>query len=511
MDGMEKATTRVIDALTCNENIVVYGDYDVDGTCSTALLYMFLKELGAKVTYYIPNRIKEGYGISQLGIDFAKNNNNSLMISVDCGITAIEETDYANQIGIDLIICDHHQPKDELPKAYSILDPLKPGCDYPFKFLSGAGVAFKLAQGISERIGQRGLPLKYLDLVALAGAADIVPLVDENRILVKEGLVLINNDPRPGVRALINKSGMEPGNLSSGNIVFTLAPRINAVGRLGDAHIAVELLISNDEKKAEEIASILESENKERRKIDEDTLNEAISVVESNLNLEDELAIVLHEEGWHPGVIGIVASRLVEKYYRPTVMLTTIEGVAKGSARSISNFNIYEALKECEELLVHFGGHQAAAGVAVEVDKINEFREKFNRVVREKLNNEYPLPQLDIDSKIRLSEITPKFLRIIDQFTPFGPMNMRPAFLAEEVEISSYIKVAGGRHLIFAVRQKGCDRVFDCVAFEMSEYADKLSGNDTLIDIVFTIDHMRREGRIFPQLKIKDLKIKDND
>ncbi len=511
MDGMEKATTRVIDALTCNENIVVYGDYDVDGTCSTALLYMFLKELGAKVTYYIPNRIKEGYGISQLGIDFAKNNNNSLMISVDCGITAIEETDYANQIGIDLIICDHHQPKDELPKAYSILDPLKPGCDYPFKFLSGAGVAFKLAQGISERIGQRGLPLKYLDLVALAGAADIVPLVDENRILVKEGLVLINNDPRPGVRALINKSGMEPGNLSSGNIVFTLAPRINAVGRLGDAHIAVELLISNDEKNAEEIASILESENKERRKIDEDTLNEAISVVESNLNLEDELAIVLHEEGWHPGVIGIVASRLVEKYYRPTVMLTTIEGVAKGSARSISNFNIYEALKECEELLVHFGGHQAAAGVAVEVDKINEFREKFNRVVREKLNNEYPLPQLDIDSKIRLSEITPKFLRIIDQFTPFGPMNMRPAFLAEEVEISSYIKVAGGRHLIFAVRQKGCDRVFDCVAFEMSEYADKLSGNDTLIDIVFTIDHMRREGRIFPQLKIKDLKIKDND
>ena len=511
MDGMEKATTHVIDAITCNKKIVIYGDYDVDGTCSTALLYMFLKELGADVVFYIPNRIKEGYGISRLGIDFAKSNDTSLMISVDCGITAIEETDYANEQGIDLIICDHHQPKDELPRAFAILDPLKPGCNYPFKYLSGAGVAFKLAQGISERIGQRELPLKYLDLVSLAGAADIVPLIDENRILVKEGLVLINNNPRPGVKALISKSGMEPGNLSSGNIVFTLAPRINAVGRLGDAHVAVELLISDDITKAEEIASILESENRERRKIDEDTLNEAISVVESNLNLEDELAIVLHEEGWHPGVIGIVASRLVEKYYRPTVMLTTIEGVAKGSARSISNFNIYEALKECEELLVHFGGHQAAAGVAVEIEKINEFREKFNKVVREKLNNEFPLPKLEIDSKIKLSEITPKFLRIIDQFTPFGPSNMRPTFLVEDAELTSYVKIAGGRHLIFAIKQKGCDRVFDCVAFEMSEFAEKLSANNITLDIVFSIDQMKRDGRLFPQLKIKDLKIKENN
>jgi single-stranded-DNA-specific exonuclease len=335
MDGMEKATSRVIKALTENQLITVYGDYDVDGTCSTALMYMFLKELGANVEFYIPRRLTEGYGVSRSGIEYAKSRNTSLLISVDCGITAVEETDYAAELGIDVIICDHHQPKDQLPKAYAVLDPIKPGCNYPFKYLSGAGVAFKLAQGVSERIGKRGLPLQYLDLVALAGAADIVPLVDENRVLVKEGLDLVNTNPRAGIKALIETSNMEPGNLTSGQVVFTIAPRINAVGRLGDAQRAVELLITQDPSEAIKLAGILESENYQRRKIDEDTFLKALNIVENSVDLDTDIPIILHQEEWHPGVIGIVASRLVEKFYRPTIMLTTIDGVAKGSARSI--------------------------------------------------------------------------------------------------------------------------------------------------------------------------------
>lgn len=510
MNGMDFATTRVIEALTNNEKIMVYGDYDVDGTCSTALMYMFLKELGADVDYYIPSRLKEGYGISEAGIDYAKSINTSLMISVDCGITAVNETDYAKKLGIDLIICDHHQAKEILPNAYAVLDPIKPECNYPFKFLSGAGVAFKLAQGISERIGRRELPLKYLDLVALAGAADIVPIIDENRILVTEGLKLINENPRPGVKALIKSSHMSVGNLSSVQIVFTLAPRINAVGRLSDAKIAVELMTTQDENRAIELASVLESENFERRKIDEDTLNEAIQKVNSTINFDEDLAIVLHGENWHPGVIGIVASRLVEKFYRPTIMLTTIDGVAKGSARSISNFNIYEALKECEDMLLHFGGHEAAAGLAVEVDNFENFKEYFNKVVKEKISHGDLLPEIEIDSKVKFSDFTPKFLRIVNQFAPFGPGNMRPTFLAEGVEVSNHPRIVGNNHLLMSVKQKGCDKVFDAIGFDLGNFLSKVIVPNATFDMVFSVDQMNRDGKSFPQLKIKDIKINDD-
>jgi single-stranded-DNA-specific exonuclease len=509
MDGMEAATYRVIQALTENHLICVYGDYDVDGTCSTSLLYLFLKELGANVEYYIPKRLGEGYGLSKAGIDIVKEKRASLLISVDCGITAIEETDYANSLGIDVIICDHHQPKDEIPNALAVLDPLKPGCSYPFKYLSGAGVAFKLAQGVAERIGKRDLPLQYLDLVALAGAADIVPLVDENRVLVKEGLNQINLNPRPGIYALIKSSNMDPGNLNSGQIVFTIAPRINAVGRLGDAHRAVELFNTDDESEAIKLAQVLESENYERRKIDEDTFMAALEIVES-LDLEETVPIILHQESWHPGVIGIVASRLVEKYYRPTIMLTTIDGVAKGSARSITNFDIYDALKKCEDLLIHFGGHKAAAGLAVEIDKIEEFRFKFNEVVKATLASDDLLPEIHIDSKIKFSEITPKFLRIIDQFAPFGPGNLRPVFLAEDVEVANNPRIVGSNHLLTCLKQNGTDKVFDCIGFNFGNFCEPLKKPKTLIDVVFTIDKSFRDGRTFPQFKIKDLKVKDN-
>lgn len=510
MDGMEIATTRVIQALTENQSICIYGDYDVDGTCSTALLYMFLKELGANVEYYIPKRLTEGYGISQAGIDYVKSRDISLLISVDCGITAVEETKYANELGLDLIICDHHQPKEQIPEAYAVLDPLKPGCDYPFKYLSGAGVAFKLAQGVSERIGKRELPMQYLDLVALAGAADIVPLVDENRVLVKEGLNLINSNPRPGIEALIESSNLKPGNLSSGQVVFTIAPRVNAAGRLGDAERAVELFVTKNKNEAREYAKILESENYQRRRIDEGTLEDALNIIENSLDLDVEIPIVLHQENWHPGVIGIVASRLVEKFYRPTIMLTTVDGVAKGSARSIANFNIYEALEKCKDVLIHFGGHKAAAGLAVEIDKINEFKERFSQVVRESMTLEDLFPEIHIDSQLKFSEITPKFLRIIDQFAPFGPGNMRPIFLSEGVEIAGSPRIIGHNHLLTSLKQTGSDKVFDAIGFNMGEYYDLIKDNHHQIDMVYTIDKMVRDGRTFPQLRFKDLRVKEN-
>jgi len=508
MDQMEAATTRVITALTENQKICIYGDYDVDGTCATALLYMFLKELYANVEFYIPRRLEEGYGLSTSAIDAVKGMGTDLMIAVDCGITAIEETDYANKLGMDVIICDHHQPKEELPNAFAVLDPLKPGCNYPFKYLSGAGVAFKLAQGLCERIGKRGLPLIYLDLVALAGAADIVPLIDENRILVNEGLNQVNLNPRPGIEALIELSRLQVGQLTSGQIVFTIAPRINAVGRLGDAERAVNLLVANNKKDALELAEVLETENYERRKIDVDTFEAAKEIVESEFDLDDDLAIVLHNENWHPGVIGIVASRLVEKYYRPSVLLTTIDGVAKGSARSINGFNIYAALQKCEDLLLHFGGHQAAAGLALEVEKIDEFRAKFNEILKSSITSKDLLQEINIDSKIKFSEISPKFLRILDQFSPFGPANLRPVFLAEDVHIVNTPRIVGNNHVLASFKQNGSDKIFDSIGFNMGEHFEAIKQNNCELDIVFSIDKTIRDNRIYPQLKLKDIKVK---
>jgi len=507
MDNMEEATTRLIEALTENQLICIYGDYDVDGTCATAVLYLFLKELDANVEYYIPKRLEEGYGLSKAAIDQVKEKGTSLLITVDCGITAIEETEYANQLGMNVIICDHHQPKEEIPNAVAVLDPLKPNCNYPFKYLSGAGVAFKLAQGTGERIGKRDLCLQYLDLVALAGAADIVPLNDENRVLVAEGLNMINNNPRPAMEALIEVSHLQPGQLNSGQVVFTIAPRINAVGRMGDAERAVELLITDDKNEALKLARVLETENYERRKIDVETFDSAIEMVDNYLDKKNDFAIVLHYEDWHPGVIGIVASRLVEKYYRPTVLLTTIDGVAKGSARSITNFNIYEALEKCEGSLLHFGGHRMAAGVAVKLDKIEEFKEIFNNVVRETVTVDDLLPEIRIDSKLKFSEITPKFLKILEQFSPFGPGNMRPVFLSENVQISNTPRIVGSNHLLLSLKQEGSERIFDCIGFNMGEFCDPIIKNNSKIDVVFTIDRTVRDGRVFPQFRLKDIKI----
>ncbi len=510
MNGMQEATQRVIRALTTNEKICVYGDYDVDGTCSAALMYLFLKELGANVETYIPNRITEGYGVSITSIDILKERGINLLITVDCGITAVEEIAHAKKLGIETIVCDHHQPKDILPDAYAVLDPIKPGCTYPFKHLSGAGVAFKLAVAVGERIGKKDMALKYLDLVALAGAADIVPLLDENRILVKEGIDLINTNPRPGILALIKGARMEPGNLSAGQIVFTIAPRINAVGRLGDAIRAVELFTTDNPKKALELAQVLEDENIERRKIDEMTFSHAMQLVDSEIDFDANLGIVLHYEDWHPGVIGIVASRLVEKFHRPAVMLTTIDGVAKGSARSVPGFNIYEALQNCDDLLLQFGGHEAAAGLAVEIDKLDEFKQRFNAVLRQSMTSENIIHEINIDAKISFSEISPKFLRVLDQFAPFGPGNMRPVFLSENVSLVYAPRIVGSNHIVTSFKQNGNDKVFDAIGFNLGAFATHIDKEKNLVDIVYTIESIQKDGKTYPQIRLKDIHVKEN-
>ncbi len=508
MDDMEKAATRVINAITNNEKICIYGDYDVDGTCSSAILYMFLKELSANAFVFIPNRLTDGYGLSFEGIDNVRKQNADLIITVDCGITAVEEIDYAKTMGMETIICDHHQPKDSLPNAYAILDPIKPGCKYPFKFLSGAGVAFKLVRAIADRFGKKEMAFKYLDLVAIAAAADIVSLTDENRILVRKGIEAINENPRPGIKELIKISRMQHGNLSAGQIVFTIAPRINAVGRLGDAIRAVELFVSENEEEAKKLAQILESENLERRKIDEVTFSHALELINQDDDMKENLGIVLHNDSWHPGVVGIVASRMVEKFHKPSIMLTTIDGVAKGSARSIPGFNIYEAIEQCKEHVRQFGGHKAAAGLEIDIDKIDIFRNCFNKVLKESMKENEIVPEIKVDAKISFHEITPKFVRILDQFAPFGPGNMRPVFMAENVKVISTPRIVGTNHFVATFSQNGIEKVFDAIGFNLGKFVYEVEKEKDLVDIVFTIEKIVRDGRTFPQLRVKDYKIK---
>ncbi len=512
MDGMTIAVERIARALKNNETIVVYGDYDVDGTNGASLLWDFLIKAGARAKYFIPDRVRDGYGLSIAGIDHVKQSGASLLLAVDCGVTAAKQVDYARSLGIDVVICDHHEPGDPLPNAVAVLDPLKRSCSYPYKFLCGCGVGFKLVQALCEdslvrsRIGGDGeeLLLAYLQYDTLATIADIVPLTLENRIIVKLGLELINTAPLPGIRALIESAGLKPGRVNAGQVVFVLAPRINAVGRLGDAMRAVELLTSESYEKALPLAQVMEEENRNRRKIDEDTFAKAQEYIDQNIDVEQNHAIVLHQDTWHPGVIGIVASRIVERYYRPTVLMTTIDGVAKGSARSISGFDIYQALKKCEDKLIQFGGHKYAAGLTVELDKIPEFREAFYRVANETLPKELLIPVIHIDSEIDVSELTPKFVRVLSQFAPFGPDNMRPVFSAHSVELFGQPRIVGRNHLKFKVRKNG--RTIDAVGFNLGDLLNRTIQGRAGLDLAFSLDENDFEGEMMPQLKLRDIK-----
>lgn len=512
MDGMTLAADRVMQAVARGERVLIFGDYDVDGTNSAAMLYLYLKQLGLEAIFHIPDRIKEGYGISLLGIDRGKAFGATLLIAVDCGITAITQVEYAKSQGIDVIICDHHEPSEEIPRAYAVLDPLKANCPYPFKSLCGCGVGFKLIQAIARLRSEEESVYQYVDFATLATTADIVPLVGENRVLTKIGLERINASPRPGIRALIDSSGTHLGRITTGQIVFVLAPRINAVGRMGDATRAVQLLTAEDVQVAGQLAQVLEEENRNRRKIDEDTFLKAQELVESVLQVDSDPAIVLHHEQWHPGVIGIVASRLVEKYYRPTIMMTTVDGVAKGSARSIVGFDIHQALKRVEDKLIQFGGHKYAAGLAVELGRVDEFRKAFNLAVEELMSNEIRTPEIRIDAEITLSELTPRFLRILKEFAPYGPGNMRPIFIVRNVELVGAPRVVGKDHLRFKVRQN--NDVIDSIGFGLGSMIDEVRRNGRGLDIVFSVDEHEwlaagqssGTNDVFPQLKIKDIK-----
>jgi single-stranded-DNA-specific exonuclease len=502
---MEKAVERIERAIKQKERILIYGDYDVDGITAVSMLYLVLKQLNANVSFYIPHRVQEGYGISTAGIDEAAKQNVDLIISVDCGITAIKEVEYARQLNMDIIISDHHEPGIHLPDAYAILNPKCECSNYPFQELAGVGVAYKLAQALVAAMKiDDNLIKEYVDLVAIGSAADIVPLIDENRIFVKEGLKRLNETDRPGLKALLQVAGLSNKPLGTGQIVFIIAPRINAVGRMGNAERAIELFTTQDKDRALEIANLFEIENRQRKNIDEETFRMAQQLVEDHYDLTKHHGLVLDQEGWHPGVIGIVASRVVEKYYRPTIMISFEDEVGKGSARSISGFDIYLALKQCEDLLIGYGGHKYAAGLTIERDNIGKFRERFNKIAYEHLDKELLAPKLRIEGEIRLSDINSRLYKFLKLLAPFGPQNMRPVFLSQKLQVVGTPSIVGNNHLKFKVRQDGV--VLDAIGFNLGDLLYRIEPGAGNLDMTYVIEENTYLGRTTLQLRVKDLR-----
>ena len=506
MRDMETAATRLAAAIRNQESILIYGDYDVDGTTSTSILYLFFKQFGLKPLYFIPHRFKDGYGISIDGIQKAIEQEASLVVSVDCGITAIDEADYAREQGLDLIICDHHNAGADLPEAYAVIDPKRPDCNYPFDGLSGAGVAYKLVQATLEKLGlPESNAHQFLDLVAISIASDIVPLIDENRALMREGLKLINTNPRVGIRALAELIRLNIGTISTSQIVFSLGPRINAAGRMQNASLAVELLIAEDYAHAKNKAQELESINKKRRDTDTLTMTQAMEIIENDTNLEKETALVLHDPGWHLGVIGIVASRIVDMYCRPTIMLSTVDGYIKGSARSIKGFNIYNALQQCGDLLVQFGGHAFAAGLTMKPENLPAFRNRLREVIAEDLCQDDFKPELTIDAELDLSKVDLKFWKILNQFEPFGPQNLRPVFVSRSLRVVGTPSVVGNGHLKMKVSQNG-SAPFDVIGFNMHEHLPMvLKANGSGIDIAYVLEENTWRQKKSLQIRLKDV------
>ncbi len=505
LTDMEKAVERIVRAINQKEKILIYGDYDVDGITAVSMLYLLLTQLGADVHFYIPHRVQEGYGISTAGIDEAAKQQVNLIISVDCGITALKEVEYARQFNMDIIISDHHEPGIQLPDAYAILNPKCEYSNYPFQELAGVGVAYKLAQALVTVLKLDDHIIKdSVDLVAIGSAADIVPLIDENRIFVKEGLKRLNKTERPGLRALLQVAGLLNKPIGTGQIVFIIAPRINAVGRMGNAERAIELFTTQNLERALEIANIFEIENRQRKNIDEETFRMAQQIVEENYDLSDSYGLVLDYEGWHPGVIGIVASRVVEKYYRPTIMISIEDQLGKGSARSISGFDIYMALKQCEDLLIGFGGHKYAAGLTIEKNKIEQFRERFNQIANQHLDEDLLSPKLRIEGEIRLGEINARLYKFLRLLAPFGPQNMRPVFLSQKLQVVGTPMVVGNNHLKFKVRQDGI--VLDAIGFNLGNLIYRIEPGANNLDMAYVIEENSYLGRTMLQLRVKDLR-----
>jgi len=507
MQDMEKAVERIEKAITNNEKILVFGDYDVDGTTSVALVYSFLSNFYSNLGYYIPDRYAEGYGISFQGIDYAQQNNFSLIIALDCGIKAIDKVEYANQKNIDFIICDHHQPGNEIPNAVAVLDPKRSDCDYPYKELSGCGVGFKLMQAWSIKTGKDEQKLNtYLDLLAISICADIVPITDENRVYTYFGLQIINENPRPGVKAMINVAKLKK-ELTTMDVVFTIAPRINAAGRLESGNKAVELLVSENEESATDFGANINDLNTDRKDIDKLITQEALRIIEEDQYFEQKRTTVVFKNDWHKGVVGIVASRLIETHYRPTVVLTESNGKITGSARSVKDFDLYNAIDACSDLLEQFGGHKYAAGLTLKPENLGAFSNKFNEVVSAQIEDYMLVPQIIIDDEINLSEIDQKFVRVLNQFGPFGPGNMRPVFVSHQVFCDENVYTVGENHLKMNVFQEdNPNQKLACIGFNLGEYKNEIAAG-VPFSIVYNVEENIWNGNTTIQLNIKDIRL----
>jgi single-stranded-DNA-specific exonuclease len=504
MQDMDKAVDRLILAIARGEKILVYGDYDVDGTTSVALFYGFLKEFYEHVGFYIPDRYKEGYGISDKGVIYAADNGFTLIVSLDCGIKAIDKIDLANTLGVDFIICDHHTPGDELPQAIAILDPKRLDCMYPYKELSGCGVGFKLIQAFSIKTQRNPTNLyAYLDLLAVSIASDIVPITGENRILAFYGLDRVNNNPRPGLKALILKGKLEK-EIDITDIVFKIGPRINASGRIEHAKASVELLISKDLETAIRRAELVEDVNATRKNFDENITKEALQMIELRESEGIFRSTVLFKEDWHKGVIGIVASRCIERYYRPTIILTESNNKATGSARSVFDFDIYEAIQECSELLDQFGGHKYAAGLTMSVANVPAFQAKFEQVVSDRIHETHLKPTLEIDDELLLDQINYKFYNILKQMAPFGPGNPEPIFCVNQVYAEN-VKILKEKHLRFEIVQDGQQTRPVCIGFGFGEYFDFLNSK-MRFNMAFELRENTFRNTSSLQLYVKDIK-----
>ena len=507
MKGMQSAVERISKALDNKEKILVYGDYDVDGTCSVAMVYHFLSSLSDKLEYYIPDRYGEGYGLSDKGVDYAIDNDFSLVIILDCGIKSVAKIKRAAEANVDFIVCDHHLPGDEIPPAIAVLDPKQEDCSYPYKELCGCGVGFKLLEGLSEYMHLDKEKLyAYLDLVSLAISADIVPITDENRIICYYGLSRINASARIGIRALLPIKEKEKEYKVS-DLVFTLAPRINAAGRIRSGKFAVQLLVEDDLQKASEIAQEIEDDNSYRRELDKDITQEALAQLREKEGYLERRSTVVYNENWHKGVVGIVASRLIEHYYKPTIVLTKSGETATGSARSVSGFDLYKALEECEGHLLQFGGHTHAAGMTMEIDKIEAFSESFERAVTNSILESQLIPEIKIDIEIDLDQLDHKLYRIIQQMAPFGPGNPEPLLSTSYVYDSGYSRKVGkeGEHLKLHIRQEGSKSI-DAIAFNFGNFYEDIK-NGTPFKIAYYIQENTWNGVTKLQLMVRDLQL----
>lgn len=512
MQDMDAAADRVGQAIQRGERVLVYGDYDVDGTTSTALMTSFLRSQGVPADFFIPDRFKHGYGLSKAGIDHAKTQGAKLIIALDCGITAIDEAAYARSLGIDLIICDHHTAGETWPDAVAVLDPKRPDCNYPFNELSGCGVTFKLVQATLRRLGQDPESAsQYLDLVAVSTASDLVPLVGENRVLMREGFVQLKEGARIGLRALAKQGGVDYDHVTVDRIVFAIGPRINAAGRMEHARQAVELLLADDMATAQHLAQELERVNNDRRKLDREICDDALDKAKIQMGGRFRHALVLHEPGWHQGVIGIVASRVVDRYHRPAVMLCTANGAAKGSARSIPGVNIYKALKQCDDLITQFGGHDFAAGLTLPEANVPALRDRLDRVIETMVQDpDLLLPSIDIDAQVALHDIDDRFWAVLKQFGPFGPENMKPVFQADGLRVVGRPRTVGsGAHLKFKVAQNG-SAAHDVIGFRLGKHLPTVEASQREgrpLDLLFSVEENEWQGRVSLQLVARDLRL----